>query len=207
MTYYQSDQRKKNEFIPDNANLLSARDLDEYQNLRRYFFTESSKSKKGDRLDLLNKKLNRIKTYIEKSDGDDWKRGIVCGIFFLSNSLAINIQALRTLLGKCKSSINGSLQQLGYVAKAQTPEFTSELAQKIPLGFRHMAEINKWTMRINQASLSPEKPFIIELPSPKSTILPQSPESVSNIIQKSFPCPIKCRYKIYDIMSSIQLLT
>ena len=207
MTDSLSDGRRKNEFIPDNANILSEKDLDEYQNMRRCFFSDSSKSKKGERLELLNKRLNHIKSFIEKPDGNEWKRGIVCGIFFLKNSLAINIQALRTLLGKCKSSINGSLQQLGYIARPQTTEFTSELTQKIPLSFRHIAEINKWTMRVRQTpeQTSYQEPFIIELP--ESYLLPKTPETVSQMIQKNFPCPVKCRYKIYDIMSSIQLLS
>jgi len=197
---YLADTRRKNEFLPDHAELLSAKDLEEYQIMRQRFFAETSKSKKGERLESFIKKLQIIREYTEKGNSNDWKRSIVCGIFFLQNSIGINIQSLRTLLGKCKSSINGSLKQSGYVAHVQTLEFENELTSKIPLANRGMYDLRKWTMRIHESQIneeskipefSEERPFIIELPPPK---IPKQVQEMKKEVEQRFPCPIKCRY-------------
>ena len=206
---YFVDTRKKNEFLPDHAELLSARDLEEYQNMRQRFFADTGKSKKGERLESFIHKLQRIREYTEKGNNNDWKRSVVCGIFFLRNSIGINIQSLRTLLGKCKSSINGSLKQSGYIAQAQTPEFEDELASKIPLANRGMYDLKKWTMRVLETKkaddievvVAEEKPFIIEIPPPK---IPKEVQVVKKTIERNFPCPVKCRYKYLELIQFIK---
>lgn len=196
------DTRKKYEFLPDHSELLSERDLICYQEMRQRFFDDSGKSKKGERLDLFITKLDEIRRYIEKGNENDWKRGVVCGIFFLKNSIAINIQSLRTLLGKCKSSINGSLQQLGYVAKPQTTEFQIELNNMIPQTQRHAYELKKWTMRVmekNKPTEIKQEPFIREIPPPKQKL---EVNEIQKNVEMKFPCPIKCRCK-YEILFNL----
>lgn len=208
-SFWNSESAHKNEFVPDNASLLSNQDLENYRKLRQAFFSESGKSKKGERLDLLTQKLDKIRLFINNGNPECWRRSVVCGIFFLKNSLAINIQALRTLLGKCKSSINGSLQQLGYIAQPQTLDFENELAQQVPPSMRSYCDLKKWTMRV----LNTEKPKIIEklvLPiiSTQNDPIFSSIDTTTmyNEVETKFPCPIKCRYKIYDILSSCRLI-
>lgn len=132
---------------PQNWKLLNNADLRSYFDLQMQFQQETSKSPKGKRLDSFTEKLNKIRDFIEKGDGDDWKRSIVCGIFFgeLPNFLAIQIQQLKMLVGKCKSSINGSFQQLGYVAQPQLDQ--EILLKKIPFQFRKVTDFKKWSIR------------------------------------------------------------
>lgn len=141
---------------PQNWKLLNNADLRSYFDLQYQFQQETAKSPKGKRLDSFNEKLNKIKKFIEKGDGEDWKRSIVCGIFFsdLPNFLAIQIQQFKMLVGKCKSSINGSFQQLGYVAQPQLEQ--EFLSKKIPLQFRNVTDFKKWSIRqkMNNYNLS-----------------------------------------------------
>lgn len=132
---------------PQNWKLLNNADLKSYFDLQYQFQQETAKSPKGKRLDSFTEKLNKIKKFIEKGDGEDWKRSIVCGIFFseLPNFLAIQIQQFKMLVGKCKSSINGSFQQLGYVAQPQLEQ--EFLSKKIPIQFRKVTDFKKWSIR------------------------------------------------------------
>lgn len=209
--------------MPNHFQLLSPRDLEEYILLRHKFSDEmTKKSRKGERLDSFVAKLKDIRTYIEKGDGDDWKRSLACGIIFLEKSIAINIYHFRILLGKCKSSINGSLQQLGYVAIPSGRDMGQEILTKIPLFKKDPGELKKWTIRENQSGVERVKKqsiFFIELPKKRPVEIVHEPvaeqnsqplktEEIQKIVRTAYPCPIKCRYKFYDsIYRSVSIQT
>ena len=162
--------------LPGHWNLLTRSDLDEYVKLRKSFYDEIRKSKKGERLDAFIQRILKIKNFVERGDGDDWKRGLVCGIIFLPNSIAIHIQQFRLLLGKCKSSINGSLQAIGFAAHPQGGPIETELLMKVPIFQKEHSEVKKWTVRDCTVAVNP-------LISTNSTIKEQQ-------INKAFPEPL-----------------
>lgn len=204
------------ENMPNHWDLLTKADIDEYLALRNSFYEQIKKSKKGERLDSFNERLYHIRRYIEKGDGEEWKRSLVCGVIFLSQSLAINIQQFRILLGKCKSSINGSLQQLGYLAQPQGGPIDRELFTKIPLFQKEHSEIKKWTIRENKNHIEICKappPHILPMIKTEIQTIPiihqtqvidPKPEidlgTIKKIVKTNYPCPIKFRSKIYDAL-------
>lgn len=141
--------------LPLHWDLLTRKDLDDYVELRNHFYDEIRKSKKGERLEAFVKRLKKIRAFIERGDNDDWKRSLVCGIIFMNKSIAIHIQQFRLLLGKCKSSINGSLQQIGFIAHPQGGPIDEELLEKIPIFKKEHSEIKKWTVRDSTAKINP----------------------------------------------------
>lgn len=145
--FSQPKLNKINPNYPENWKLLNHDDLRSYFDLQFQFQQETTKSPKGKRLDSFKEKLDKTKKFIEKGDGEDWKRSIVCGIFFcdVPDYLAIQIQQFKLLIGKCKSSINGSFQQLGYVAQPQLEQ--EFLSKKIPLQYRKATDFKKWSVR------------------------------------------------------------
>jgi hypothetical protein len=161
------------------------------------------KSKKGERLDSFTDRLMKIRHFIEYRIDDDWKRSLVCGVFFLPNGLAMNIQQLRMLLGRCKSSINGSLQQLGYMAEPQSQGVNQEFVMRIPARSRDANELKKWTIRRIYGSapeaVPPSPAFIIPIPIPWTSAVAVDTEAVHHTVEKKYPCPVKCRYKYYDM--------
>ena len=198
---------------PVHWQLLSVSDLDEYFHLRQSFLNENGKSKKGERLESFMLRLNKIRAYIERGDSNDWKRSVVCGIMFLKKSIAINIQQLRLLVGKCKSSINGSLQQLGYTALPQGREMSQEFLYRVPFFQKDSLELKKWTIRENSQSVQslsnsqkeakplmiPNKTNLFPLPQVKLNS-PINAEKINEIVQSSYPCPVKFRYKYIDML-------
>ena len=141
--------------LPLHWELITRQDLDDYVQLRNSFYDEIRKSKKGERLDAFIRRLIKIKEFVERGDSDDWKRGLVCGIIFMKNSIAIHIQQFRLLLGKCKSSINGSLQQIGFVAHPQGGPIEEELFEKVPIFRKEHSEVKKWTVRDCTTKVNP----------------------------------------------------
>ena len=190
---------------PSNWKLLSPEDMKNYHELQSQFHHDIAKSRKGERLDMFLNRLNKIKNFIERGDCNDWRRSVVCGIFFLDSALAIQIQQLRIMLGRCKSSINGSLQQLGYSAQTQLNDVEQQLAHFIPVQYREAADIKKWTLRKNvrlesKPSIQQKRStFIIPIPDIYIS-KPEISTEAKKIVKKNYPCPVKCRYKYYDIV-------
>jgi hypothetical protein len=120
----------------------------------------------------------------------------------------LNIQQLRILLGRCKSSINGAIQNLGYTAEPQSQAVDPELVQKFPPLCRAISELRKWTIRRSaDTRVKYERPFTIPMPTQVINVRmsPQpvrqvDAEAIRECVHRKFPCPVKCRYKYYDLM-------
>ena len=186
---------------PCHWQLLSQRDLEEYAILRKSLNDDVGKSRKGERLESFLNRMTRIRHFVERGDGNDWKRSLVCGVLFLSNSIAINIQQFRLLVGRCKSSINGSLQQLGYCALPQGRDLSHEFLCRMPYFQKDSGELKKWTIRElapQKERAVPEKVFIVPLPEFRIDPPKMNADSVRKIVKSNFPCPAKFRYKYGD---------
>jgi hypothetical protein len=180
---------------PSYFDLLSDSDRQQYVALRGRFAEDARKSRRAERFDTFRERLNSVRDFVERNDDDSWKRSLVCGLFFLRNSLAVNIQQVRILFGKCKSLINGSLQQLGYSAERATPEEYEELILRLPGQVADAFELKKWSMRRQAAEQA--RPFIVPVPMPWRVDV--ETEAVDAVVRR-VPCPIKCRYKYLDII-------
>jgi len=184
--------------LPANFNLLSGADQQEFLALKDKFHAVTARAGKGERLDVLSERLALIRQFIERGDEDDSTRTAVCGIFFLRDSLAVNIQSLRILLGKCKSSINGSLQRLGYSAEPHGCDADEEFLSRVPGPLRQGSELRTWSIRRRAATAERRAPFVIQLP--LSCTVGVETEAIEAAARRRFPCPIKCRYKYFDIL-------
>lgn len=193
------------EMMPNYWQLLSPSDLQEYLEIRKEFYDANRKFRKGERLEGFLERLRVIRQFVEHSESNAWCRSLVCGLFFLNNGLAINIQQLKILFGKCKSSINGSLQQLGYITQSPGSSLERDLYEMIPLENKERSDLKKWTIRINTAAnkATPVKVPMISVPStPQSD--PPSPNYVGEdpSSQIEIFCPIKLKPRIYKLLYS-----
>jgi len=184
--------------------MLSDADQTRYAALQRRFSENRTDARKGERFDAFKDRLIMIQNFVQSGDFDDWKRSLVCGIFFFRGFLVVNIQQLRILLGKCKSLINGSLQQLGYCSETGTCALHEEFLSQFPPNMAHKVDMKKWSTRkqMHDEAAAPvlfqTKPFIVPLPVPLGVDV--ETEAVDSIVRRPFPCPVKCRYKYLDII-------
>ena len=192
---------------PQYWEIQTESDRIQYRGLQAKFHEMVGKSRKGERLDLFTDRFAKIKAFVQRGDDNDWRRSLLCGVFFLNGAMAINIQQLRKLLGKCKSSINGSLQRLGYIVQTQSHEVEKEMLSMIPAPARDISELKKWTIRKytppTQEAPEQKPKFVIPIPANlrRSSLPVKSAEEMQKLVHRNFPCPIKYRYKYLDIIS------
>jgi hypothetical protein len=117
-----------------------------YVCLKSTVSSNAAKSPRNLRLNTFSENLEAIKTFVCRNDKDDCLRGLICGIYWLPDGLAINIHRLRHLVPKCKSSINGSLQRLGFTVNLGRSECAQAITSLFPL-LKENAELRKWTIR------------------------------------------------------------
>ena len=126
---------------------LSEADKYQYTCLKAAISSTSLRSQRNRRVTTFTEALSAIKAFVIRGDNDDGLRSLVCGICWLKEGIAINTHQLKRLLSKCKSSINGSLQKLGYTTSLGRTESAAAMVSVWPLLRENSAELRKWTVR------------------------------------------------------------
>lgn len=143
--------------LPQFFDFLNDEDKRQYLYMRNAFSSSVCKNRRNNSSQTFEQILNTIYKYAIRSDSDDWKRCIVCGIFWLDDiQIAVNSKQLCTLLAKCKSSINGSLILLHYVKVENSLDQVRSFMNTIPLLELKPAliELRQWTIRKKLSDIS-----------------------------------------------------
>lgn len=143
------------EYKPRFFQILSEDDCLKY-NLLRTKFSAHQKYRIQRNSDF-SSNLDLIKGFCVRNDEDDWKRDIVCGIFWINEYIAVNNSQFSILIDENKSSINNSFKKLGYSVINDKKESLRLLSEKIPFLRNNNHELKEWTLRRFEA----------ETPSPK----------------------------------------
>ncbi|KAK8900424.1 hypothetical protein M9Y10_002751 [Tritrichomonas musculus] len=127
---------------------LSDVDKYRYNCLKINIASKSIKSQRNKRVETFSEILNEIKAFVvQGSDSNNVIRGLVCGICWLPEGIAINTHQLRFLISKCKSSINGSLQRMGFSSSLGRTETATALSNACPIFKDNTNALRKWTIR------------------------------------------------------------
>ena len=116
--------------------------------------------------------MTTILQFLEQSEsGREW-RCILAGVAFAGPFICVNTRQLKNFLGRCKSSINGSFQQLGYVAVRTKSKAKSCVLSVIPSLANDPNLLRQWTVRC--ASDDAHFCFVSKFqPHPMPTITPE----------------------------------
>lgn len=135
--------------IPNNLwALLSRTDQIDFLQLKNTFSQKNLPILcKDPSASSFNKELESIRMFILSRETGIDQRSIVAGISFGTNGLiAVNIQRLKALFDRSKSSINKGFQLLNYFSvKTKVQE---HIRSCIPSIKDYIGEIRKWTIRI-----------------------------------------------------------
>jgi hypothetical protein len=137
--------------LPRYWELLDEQDRAQYRRLREEFLAGNFRHTRNARLEQFDAILEKIRQYAERGDDNDWRRFLVCGVCWLHNAIAINTRQLRLLVAKCKSSINGSLQKMGYTTHVSHSESWRILFPRIPSLQGNFPELRQWSVRSRPA--------------------------------------------------------
>jgi hypothetical protein len=177
--------------MPEYWCLLTGEDKDKYVQLRHDLERFALRTMREHLPEQFEQIIRQILRYAVRGDDSDWKRSLVCGLAWLGvhggrGAFAISTRHLRTLVGKCKASINAGFQALGYTTTSMSPSHASTFAQVFPF-MRHSSELRQWTIR---AAL-PESNRVLHFEGfPLGDTTPMCPDPVSPTPQlESFPFP------------------
>jgi hypothetical protein len=156
-------------YLPDLLHLfghLSDNDRCMYACLLTSISTSAATAPRRRRSLTFSDVLASIQTFVVRHDQNDAVRGLICGIYWLPDALAINIHQLRSLIPKSKSSINGSLQRLGFSVTLGRAKSLQYLATVFPLIQDNVPALRKWTLRKKKSEaeifqggeMGPERP-------------------------------------------------
>jgi hypothetical protein len=155
---------------PHNWELLSASDQVIYKQLHQALSAQSNRDRRNRRVDDFKEILEAIELFENIDEEDRWKRCLVCGIFTFPGGVAVNIQQLKALIVRCKSSINGSLKGLGYARVASKLDGCDPLFETIPFLRTHGSELRKWTLRYFAERTTPRPPSGAASPEPYGVV-------------------------------------
>ena len=137
--------------------LLTEPDRAAYTLMRTYLMNDSESNQRNKRISSFMRGLEMIKNFCIRGDPNDAVRCIVCGIIWLNEGIASNTQQLSFLMGKCKSSINGSFQILGYKETTPRKNASDMISAAVPLLNGHRGELRKWTVRVLETATEEPK--------------------------------------------------
>lgn len=141
--------------FPDFFELLNSQDKKQYLYMKMTLSSSVCKNRRNQSDKTFEQILEMIKVFCIRNNDEDWKRCLVCGLFWLDdNQIAVNSKQLCVLLSKCKSSINGSLQNLHYLKVRNNRNSVKNFIVSIPLYAAHpdLLVIRQWTMRKHMPS-------------------------------------------------------
>ncbi|OHT07381.1 hypothetical protein TRFO_24468 [Tritrichomonas foetus] len=134
--------------LPQFWEFLNKNDKKQYIYMRKTLSSKVCKNHRNHSRQTFVQIVNTIKTFSIRNNADDWKRCLVCGIFWLpNNEIAVNSKQLCLLLSKCKSSINGSFQSIHYIAATNSFEKVKTLVETLPFSKTSLIELRQWTVR------------------------------------------------------------
>jgi len=132
---------------PSYWECLTELDKTSYVLLRNTLSSPVCKNRRNRSAQTFQEIIDTIKAFVIRNDQEDINRGMVCGLVWIGDYVAINIRQLRLLLSKCKSSINGSFQMIGYSSVPSSAEATTLLINQFPFMKNSFSEMRQWTLR------------------------------------------------------------
>ena len=138
---------QQQEKIPQYWDRLSPADQQVYTQIQHDFSSANTENRKYKSTKVFCDFITTLKGFVMQGDDNDKNRALVCGIYWFGNTIAINTRQMMTLISKCKSSINGSFQALGYGTIPTGANSAMALIRLFPHLANNFSELRQWTVR------------------------------------------------------------
>lgn len=127
--------------------LLSSEDQSAFRQLHVHFIQQQKDHIKDRRNNCFFNDILCLMNFIDYSSIRRDDRAICVGLAFSGPFVCVNTQQLKTILGRCKSSINNSFQQIGYDAVKNKSKSKEAVLAIIPSLIAEQNTLRKWTVR------------------------------------------------------------
>jgi hypothetical protein len=131
--------------------LLSQEDRSEYIRLRNGFHHGQKISSKDRRTVTFGRELTIVLQFLERIPENLEARSVGAGVCFAGSVACVNTRQLKGFLKRCKSSINGSFQQLGYIALRTKSKARQCVTTVLPSLQNEPSILRQWTVRVVSA--------------------------------------------------------
>ena len=153
-------------------NMLPEDEKEDYLRIIEEFRNEEKKTSKDKRIFSFPNERSKIINFIERSEVNKEVRCILVGICFCGPILCLNNRQLKLLTCRCKSSINGSFQKLGYVSILSKSKSKDCVLAALPSLKAHTTILRQWSSRyVSSNTLLCFIPSIVNIQTPE--ILPE----------------------------------
>jgi hypothetical protein len=129
---------------------LSADDKRSYAALRAEFRDRKHTSTPDTPL-VFRCEIQSVMQFIGHSPIGRQDRSIVVGLAISGGIVAVNTRQLKTFIGRCKSSINGGFQQLGFDAVKTRLKAREWIIAILPSLELDQSSLRQWTVRVGRA--------------------------------------------------------
>jgi hypothetical protein len=137
----------KNSIPPLFWSILSQSDKTEFLRLRSIFRQNKESLSVLRRAITFSNELLVVLEFIERSSDNMETRAIVAGACFVGPLISVNTRQLKNFLGRCKSSINAILHELGYIGLRPRSKTRSCILAMMPSIARCPDLLRKWSVR------------------------------------------------------------
>lgn len=128
---------------------LSTSDRETYVTLRNDFQRQAKPTNKERKRAIFKEEIKNIIGFIESSPQGREERSIVAGFAIGGPFICVNTRQLKNFMGRCKSSINVSFQDLGYVAVKTRGKAKEVICSVLPSLQRDAGARRQWTVRFS----------------------------------------------------------
>jgi hypothetical protein len=126
---------------------LTQEDKDEFIKIRTNFRQSQKISSKDRRVITFRRELLVVLDFIERRPDSMEARAVLAGVCFAGPVICVNTRQLKSFLARCKSSINGSFQQLGFVALRVKAKARECVVAVLPSLRSQQTILRQWTAR------------------------------------------------------------
>ncbi|OHS93058.1 hypothetical protein TRFO_12071 [Tritrichomonas foetus] len=134
--------------VPRNHwNQLTSEDQATFKQLHIHFLQQQKEHIKERKTSFFFNDVLMLMKYIDYTALRRDDRAICTGLAFSGPFACVNTQQLKIILGRCKSSINNSFQQIGYDAVKNKSKSREAVLAIIPSLITEQNTLRKWTVR------------------------------------------------------------
>ena len=136
-----------------NENFLSQADSNDLIKLKNTIANSKLKHNRNKSITTFSNLLELIRQFCCRSDGEDWKRFLACGICFINDDIiAVSSAQIKNVLGYTKSNINRLLNESGYKSVEKTYQHQELLFSKIPYLKNQAFQAKQWSIRQKEST-------------------------------------------------------
>ena len=134
-------------------------DKQAFRQLHKNFAQKQSSVKEDRHVATFSQEIQSIINFIERRFDGKEARAINAGFSFNGTFICINTRQLKNFISRCKSSINSSLQQLGYTSLKNKAKSHECLVSCLPCLANDHETARQWTVRYSLRRIM--NPFVM----------------------------------------------